>query len=96
MIDRKATSLDEVVAGVSDTLSQVVRYDLPNGVDVARIFDGEEANPRTCQWRISAQSESEVATTLSRLLELLTLRGVMTRPPRIVGSVCHVSDCGPW
>lgn len=96
VITGSATSTHAVVATVGRISGAIIRHDLGNGTAVSYLFDGDEACRHTCQWRVKAGSEAELAATVKDLLASLTARGVAFDTPRFSGTECNFADCGPW
>lgn len=91
-----SNNLADVVSDAATLPSGLTRHDLGDGIAVSFLYDGDEANPDTCQWRIIAPDRKRLGDVVERLVELLWARGVACRPARFNGQVCNFRDRGPW
>jgi hypothetical protein len=96
VVSKVSSSMDEVVAEVGRVSGILVRHDLGDAVTVSFIYDGNLDRPRTCQWRLAADTSEATRAALSRLLSALDRCGVTYETPRVVGTLCHFEDHGPW
>lgn len=92
----QSQSLFEVVADAATGPSDLTRHELGEGVAVSFLYNGDEENPDTCQWRIVAQNEEQLQQVVWQLVEILTAKGVRCKPAHFSGCVCHFRDEGPW
>ncbi len=91
-----STSLADVVLDASTLPSGLTRHDLGDGISVSFLYDGDEANPDTNQWRIVAPDRKQLREKVEGLVELLRARGVECKPAHFNGQVCKFRDRGPW
>ncbi|MHC5537910.1 hypothetical protein ACYOEI_06730 [Singulisphaera rosea] len=96
LIRRGTTSLAELVAYVGRTGHDLTRHDLPDGVAISFLFDGNSQRPRSCQWRVVADEELVLRSAVENLLAEFTRAGIAFDPPRIGNGICHFEDDGPW
>lgn len=88
--------LSDVVGDAATGPTELTRNDLGEGVAISFLYNGDERNPHTCQWRVVAQNGKQRRQVVSQLVEVLTARGVRCKPAHINGCVSHFRDEGPW
>lgn len=88
--------LYEVVADAATRPIGLTRHDIGEGVSVSFLYDGDEGNPDTCQWRIVAKSGKQLRNVVWQLVDILTERGVKCKPAHFNGCISHFRDNGPW
>jgi hypothetical protein len=86
----------ERLSSTSPAQGALTRHDLPGGVAISFVFDGDPDRPRTCQWRVAAAEESALRSAVSGLLAERARAGVEVERPRCSGGVCNFQDFGPW
>jgi hypothetical protein len=96
MIQRSTTNVASVVSDVGRTGHALTKHNLPSGVAVSFLFDGDADHPFTCQWRVAADVELLLRSTVAELLAELSRAGIHLDPPRYSEGVCYLQDFGPW
>lgn len=91
-----SVELSDVVEDAATGPTELTRHELGEGVAVSFLFDGDEENPHTCQWRIVGKNGKQVRHVVSQLVEVLRARGVACKPAHFNGCVSHFRDEGPW
>ena len=87
---------DAVVATVARGPPGLTRHELPGGVAVSYLYEGDGEARGTCQWRVLAPDGESLRRAVSRLTASLDRAGVGYEAPRFGGKVCHSRDRGPW
>ena len=88
--------LADVVADAATRPSGLTRHDLGEGIVISFLYNGDEENPDTCQWRVVAQNGRQLRQVMWQLVETLIARGVRCKPAHFNGKVGHFRDQGPW
>ena len=77
----------DVVADAATLPSELTRHDLGDGVAVSFVYNGDEKNADTCQWRVFAVDEKQLQQVVLQLVEVLAASGGPYKPPNFVGCV---------
>jgi hypothetical protein len=96
MIRHNSPNADAVVATVARGPYGLTRHDLPDGVAISYVYDGNEDRRGTCQWRVVAPDAQSLRLAVAQLTASLDRVGVTYDTPHFVGTVCHFQDRGPW
>lgn len=88
--------LSDVVGNAATGPTELTRHDLAEGVAISFLYNGDEENPHTCQWRVVAQNGNQLRHVVSQLVEALRARGVRCKPAHFNGCVSYFRDEGPW
>ncbi|MGC4003987.1 MAG: hypothetical protein QM811_13025 [Pirellulales bacterium] len=91
-----SSNADEVVATVARGPYGLTRHDLPGGVAITYLYDGNEDRRGTCQWRILALDGEALRQAVVQLTAALDRVGVTYDAPRFREELSWFQDNGPW
>lgn len=67
MREFQTDELVDVIADAATRPNELTRHDMGEGLAISFLYDGDEENPGTCQWRVVAQNEEQLRDVLGRL-----------------------------
>lgn len=79
---RTSPNIAHVLAEALSEPDGLVRHDLPEGVSIWFLFDGNADRPRTRQWRVTAPTAAMVRRVVSDLRARLAENGIETNEAR--------------
>lgn len=87
---------DAIITNIARGTRGLIRHELPAGIVVSYVYDGNGDRRGTCQWRVIGPDPDSLRPAVQQLTSSLDRAGVRYDPPRFSETVCHFEDHGPW